>query len=120
MHAAIESVRRIPSDCLPAYTAADWQHPPLEGFHTPKAYTVSILHAIHSPVPWWWQALADLQVHLAAQGTAMRHFKRVILEALHIHDPLVVRLGAPKIPTWHSGGTDAQVTNLPNPLTLTL
>ena len=54
-------------------------------------------------------ALADLTAHLAASGTPLRQFKTVVLEALKVADPRVVRLGAPQIPTWHSGGTDAQL-----------
>jgi hypothetical protein len=54
-------------------------------------------------------ALQDLQAHLSATATSMRHFKAVLLDALRVGDPRVVRGGAPKFPTWHSGGTDAQL-----------
>ena len=55
----------------------------------------------------WWKD--RFEWHLAASGTPLRQFKTVVLEALKVADPRVVRLGAPQIPTWHSGGTDAQL-----------
>ena len=54
-------------------------------------------------------ALADLNAHLAAESTPLHKFKDGVLEALGIADPRVERVGAPKFPTWHSGGTDAQL-----------